>query len=57
MNWTENIENENLFLNNQQEEDFYPIATPQEIYILTLKQEADFIKQNITHFLSNDNRL
>lgn len=57
MNWTENIENENLSLNNQHEEDFYHIATPQEIYILTLKQEADFIKQNITHFLSNDNRL
>ena len=53
MNWTENIENENLFLNNQQEEDFYPIATPHEIYILTLKQEGEFIKQN----LSNDNCL
>lgn len=48
MNWTENIENENLFLNNQQEEDFYPIATPQEIYILTLKQEGELIKQNKT---------
>ena len=50
MNWTEDIENENLSLNNQHEEDFYLIATPQEIYVLNLKQEANFIKQNITHF-------
>lgn len=37
MNLTENIENENLSLNNQHEEDFYPIATPHEIYLLNLK--------------------
>ena len=55
MNLTENIENENLSLNNQYEEDFYSIATPQEIYLLNLKQEANFIKQNITYFLSRDN--
>lgn len=31
-------------LNNQS--DFYSLATPQEIYILTLKQEGEFTKQN-----------
>lgn len=31
-------------LNNQS--DLYSLATPQEIYILTLKQEGEFIKQN-----------
>ncbi len=46
MNLTENIENEKLSLNNQHEGNFYPIATPQEIYILTLKQEGEFTKQN-----------
>lgn len=43
MKLTENIGNEKLPLNNQQEGNFYPIAT---IYILTLKQEGEFIKQN-----------
>lgn len=50
MNWIENIENENLSLNNKDKNDSYPIATPQEIYILSLKQEAKFIKQSTTYF-------
>lgn len=50
MNWIENIENEDLSLNNKDKNDSYLIATPQEIYILSLKQEAKFIKQSTTYY-------
>lgn len=50
MNWIENIENEDLSLNNKDKNDSYLIATPQEIYILSLKQETKFIKQSTTYY-------